>query len=73
MNVLSSVASELYKNLLGCLEVFPWALGSNIYTAVGIAGPAVLSGIEEIVRVHVGSLLMPIVALTVEPVLRLQG
>ena len=65
MNVLSSITSEFNENLLGGLKVLPGALGSDIDSAVGIAGPAVLASIEEIVGVHVGSLLMSVVALAI--------
>ncbi len=73
MNVLSGVALELNKNLFGGFKVFPWALGSDIHPAVGITSPAILARVEEIVGVSVCRLLMSVVALAVEPVLRLQG
>ena len=73
MNILSCVTAELNQDLLGCLEVLPGALRSDINSAVGVTGPAILAGIEEIIGVHVGCLLVAVVALSVEPVLRLQG
>ncbi len=43
MNVVGGIASELNENLLWCLEVFPGAFGSDVKSAVGVTGPAVLS------------------------------
>ena len=73
MNILCRVALELYEHLLWSLEVFPGPLGSDIDPAVGIASPAVLAGVEEVVGVCVGQLLHTVVPTTVQPVLRLQG
>ncbi len=68
-----SISSELSKNLFGLLEILPGAFGTDIDSAIGIAGPAILACIEEIVGVHVCYLLVTILSLAVEPVLGLQG
>ena len=73
MNVVGCIAFELNENLLWCLEVFPGAFGSDINSAVGVTGPAVLSWVEEVVRVHIGNMLVSVVAAAVKPVLGLQG
>ena len=43
VDVVGSVASELYENLLWSLEVFPGAFGSDVNSAVRVTAPAVLS------------------------------
>ena len=72
MNIVGRVAGELDEYLLGCLEILPRALGSDVDAAVGVARPAVVPRIEKVVWVHVCRLLMPIVTTTVQPVLRLE-
>ena len=73
VNVLSSVSCELGKDSLGGLEVFPRSLGSDIDSTVGVARPAVLSSVPEVIWVGIGCLLKAIIALAVEPVLGLQS
>ena len=74
MSVLcDALPLELDQNLLGVFEVLPGSLGANIDTAGGIASPAVLARVEEVVRIHIGSLLTAVETLAVEPVLRLQS
>ena len=72
MWVHGSIPSELGENLFGLPEVLPGSLGADIDAAVGVTRPAVLARVEEVVRVHIRHLLIPVVALAVEPVLRLQ-
>lgn len=71
--VLGCVSADLDKDLFGVLEILPGALGSDIDTAVGVAGPAVLAGIEEVVGVRVVRVLQTVPALAVEEVLGLEG
>ena len=73
LGVHFSVPGELGEHLFGLPEVFPGAFGAHVDAAVGVARPAVLARIEEVVRVHVRHLLVTVVALAVQPVLRLQG
>ena len=68
-----SISCELSKNLFGLLEILPGAFGTDIDSAIGIARPAILACIEEIVGVHVCYLLVTILSLAVEPVLRLHS
>ena len=71
--VLSSVSAELNEDLLGVLEVLPGSLGAHIDAAVGVAGPAVLARVEEVVGVAIVRVLQAIPALAVQEVLRLQS
>ena len=73
VHVLVGVAGKLGKHRLWRLEVLPGPLGTDIDSAVGVAGPAVVPRIEVVVRIHIRCHLMSIVATTVQPVLRLQG
>ena len=52
-------------------QVEPWTLGCNVQTAVRVRAPAVEALIPPIVGVLVVSVLHTVVALPVEPVLRL--
>ena len=73
MNVLCGVSSELGKDSLWGLEVLPGSLGANIDATVGVARPAVLPGVPEVIWIGIGCLLKAVVALAVEPVLGLQS
>ena len=72
MLVLGRVALELSKHLLWVLEVFPRALGADIDAAERVGCPAVQASVEEVVWVGIVDLLGSIVALAIEPVLRLE-
>ena len=72
MLILSSFSAELENDLFRMLEILPGSLRANVDTAERVAGPAVLVRIEEVVRVHVSSLLQTVVAFTIEPVLGLE-
>lgn len=55
----------------GILKVKPWAFGCDVHSAAGVARPAVETLVPLIVRVLIVSVLHCVVALSVEPVLRL--
>ena len=69
--VLGGVAREL-DELGGVVQVLQRALRSLVQSASGIASPAVVTTIEEVVGVGVGGVLHAVVALAVEPVVTLE-
>ena len=73
LRVNCGISGELGEHLFGLLEVFPGALGADVDTACGVAGPAIVHRVEVVVGVHVRNLLITVVALAVQPVLRLKS
>ena len=74
-----SVASSFYTDVFGHIalvfvndggvdEVFERPFWTNIYTALWVRSPAVVSLIPMIVRVSIGCVLDTVVAFSVEPV-----
>ena len=64
-------ATVLSKNAR-VVQVQPWALRSDVETTVGVSCPAVETLVPLVVGVLIGSVLNTVVALSVEPVLRLK-
>ena len=71
--VLCGVAGELGQHCLGALEVLPGALGTHVQAAEGVRGPAVEPRVEEVVRVRVAYLLVPVQTLPIQHSLRLHA
>ena len=62
--VLIHLAIKLEEHLLWLLEVFPWALGTDIKSTVWVGGPAVESSVPVVVWVCVVGHLDAVVAVT---------
>ncbi len=71
VNILRGITSELSENLLRVLKILPGSFRSNIDPAVRITCPAIAIRVKVIVRIHIGSELVSVIALTVQPVLGL--